>query len=127
METIESLPNGIYRAKVSDFGSANLAKRSVTTGAGAIVYCAPEMFPHDDFSTPPLPKTTKVDVFSYGVLLLEVILKEIPTTDTRYSMVQRAERQWRKMYDLIILCTKCLSMDRPTMAEILNKLNRILH
>ncbi len=30
---LESLPNGIYRAKVSDFGSANLAKQSVTTGA----------------------------------------------------------------------------------------------
>ncbi len=121
---LESLPNGIYRAKVSDFGSANLAKQSVTTGAGAIVYCAPEMFPHDDFSTPPLPQTTKVDVFSYGVLLLEVILKEMPTTDTRYSMLQRAEKQWRKMYDLIVLCTKRLPMDRPTMSEILNRIIR---
>ena len=69
---LESLPNGIYRAKVSDFGSANLAKQSVTAGAGAIAYSAPEMFPQGDFSSPPLPQTTKVDVFSYGVLLLEV-------------------------------------------------------
>ncbi len=123
---LEALPNGIYRAKVSDFGSANLAKQSVTTGAGAIVYCAPEMFPQNDCRTPPLPQTTKVDVFSYGVLLLEVILKEMPTTDTRYFMFQRAEKQWKKMYDLIVLCTKHFPMDRPTMAEILNKLNRIL-
>ncbi len=107
---------------MSDFGSANLAKQSVTTGAGAIVYCAPEMF----------PQTTKVDVFSYGVLLLEVILKEMPTTDTRYSMLQRVEKRWKNMYDLIVLCTKRLAVERlaverQTMAEILNKLNRIHH
>ncbi len=54
---LESLPNGIYRA---DFGSANLAKQSVTAGAGAIVYCAPEMFPQNDCRAPPPPQTTKV-------------------------------------------------------------------
>lgn len=42
---LEALPNGLWRAKVSDFGSANLAKRARTAAEGAIVYAAPETFP----------------------------------------------------------------------------------
>ncbi len=100
-------------------------EQSKTAGAGAIVYSAPEMFPHDDFSTPPPPQTTKVDVFSYGVLLLEVILKEIPSINKRHSMLQQVKKQWEEMYDLIFLFTKPNPLDRPNMADILHKLYRL--
>ena len=120
---LKSLPGGSYRAKVSDFGSANLVKNSRTAGAGAIVYCAPEMFPSVDISVPPQPQTTKVDVFSYGMLLLEVISKEMPTHQTRYFLLQKMERDWDVMHALILHCTKPSPSNRPAMADILNKLN----
>ena len=125
---LKVLRNGVgYQAKVSDFGSANLAKQAQTAGAGAIVYSAPEMFPNEDITIPPEPQTTKVDVFSYGILLLEVITKEMPTRETRYSMLQQISRRWKLMYELIVHCTKPLPSDRLTMADILYKLNRIPH
>ena len=124
---LKSLQSGGYQAKVSDFGSASLAKQAKTAGAGAIVYCAPEMFPNEDISVPPQPQTTKVDVFSYGILMLEVILKEMPTPSTRYAMLQQVKGKWTLMYELIVQYTKPLPCDRPAMADILNKLNRIPH
>ena len=121
---LKSLRSGGYQAKVSDFGSANLVKQATTAGAGAIVYCAPEMFPNEDISVPPQPQTTKVDVFSYGILMLEVIVKEMPTPSTRYTMLQQVKGKW---HELIVQCTKPLPCDRPAMADILNKLNKMPH
>ena len=124
---LKTLRNGGYQAKVSDFGSANLAKRAQTAGAGAIIYCAPEMFPKEDITAPPDPQTTKVDVYSYGILMMEVIEKEMPTPETRHTMLLRVSKQWELMYDLIVHCTKALPSDRPSMSDLLNKLNKLPH
>ena len=124
---LKSLQSGGYQAKVSDFGSANLIKQATTAGAGAIVYCAPEMFPNEDITVPPQPQTTKVDVFSYGILMLEVIVKDMPTHATRYTMLQQVKGKWTLMYELIVQCTKPFPSDRPVMTDILNKLNNIPH
>ena len=40
---LESRPRGQWRAKLSDFGSAKLAREATTTGPGAVVYAAPEV------------------------------------------------------------------------------------
>ena len=120
---LKSLRSGDYQAKVSDFGSANLVKQSTTAGAGAIVYCAPEMFPNEDIAAPPQPQTTKVDVFSYGILMLEVIVREIPNPATRYTMLQQVKDKCQR--ELIIQCTKPLPSDRPAMTGILDSLHKI--
>ena len=78
---LEALPGGMWRAKLSDFGSANFLKRSLTLGTGAIVYTAPEMFPREDPSAPVPRHTTKCDVFSYGIVLVEVITKTMPSLE----------------------------------------------
>ena len=117
---------GRFIAKVSDFGSANMAKQAQTAGTGAIVYSAPEMFPNDDITAPPQLQTTKVDVFSYGILLLEVAVKDLPTPEKRYTLLQRVHQEWQPMYELIVHCTKPQPPDRPTMADILNKLNSVI-
>ena len=39
---LKALPSGMWRAKVSNFGSANLARLAQTMGEGAIIYAAPE-------------------------------------------------------------------------------------
>ena len=67
---LEALAGGVWKAKVSDFGSANLVRLATTPGEGAIVYTAPEAFPQLPRSPTPRPaQTTKIDVYSYGVLL----------------------------------------------------------
>ncbi len=121
---LNTLQNGVYQAKVSDFGSANLAKQARTAGAGAIVYSAPEMFPSTDMfkPVPPKPQTTKVDVYSYGILILEVAVKEIPAPETCYTFLQKVKKQSVQMHDLIVHCTQPSPSDRPTMADILNEL-----
>ncbi len=39
-------PNHTWLAKLSDFGSANLAQYATTLGEGALLYLAPEAYPH---------------------------------------------------------------------------------
>ena len=123
---LEALPQGAWKAKVSDFGSANLEKRSKTAGEGAIIYSAPETFPHTDPTTLPPPHTTKIDVFSYGILLCEVITKQLPEDSTIYrQMLLQVQTEWQFMYDLIVSCTKRDPNERPTMAHVLDKLNKL--
>ena len=120
---LKSLPGSLYRAKLSDFGSANLIRQSHTPGAGAIIYCAPEMFPTEDVTAAPQPQTTKVDVFSFGILLLEAVCREMPTQQSRRRMLQKVEGEWEEMSTLIVHCIRPSPSDRPTMADILDKLN----
>ncbi|XP_064384499.1 probable serine/threonine-protein kinase DDB_G0271682 [Halichondria panicea] len=69
-----SLPNNKWLAKLSDFGSANLARDATTPGEGAILYTAPEAYPQPPSSRQPPPQqTTKIDVYSFGVLACEVV------------------------------------------------------
>ena len=122
---LEALPGGMWRAKLSDFGSANFLKRSLTLATGAIVYTAPEMFPREDLSAPVPRPTTKSDVFSYGIVLVEVITKTMPSLENRHEIFAQVQRQWQMMYDMIFQCTKPCPQNRPTMLAVLNTLNKI--
>ena len=59
-----------FTARISDFGLAKLLKTDQTRTTAGIRgtkgYVAPEWFRH-------MPVTAKVDVYSFGVLLLELI------------------------------------------------------
>lgn len=122
---LEALPGGMWRAKLSDFGSANFLKRSKTPGVGAIVYTAPEMFPRQD-PTSPMPRATvKCDVFSYGIVLVEVITRSMPSVENRHRLFQEVQRKWHAMHDLTIQCTQAEPSDRPTMSSILNTLHHV--
>ncbi len=125
---LEARPHGTWRAKLSDFGSAYLARVAQTAGEGSIIYSAPEAFllhAHDPNAVVP-SQTTKVDVYSYGVLLCEVITNQQPAPENYQGMLQQVERRWRFMYNLIISCTKPSPEERPRMEGVLNELDEAL-
>ena len=70
---LQQITNGLWKAKIADFGSANLAHLSNTAGEGNILYTAPEIHPLTSDE-----HTTKIDVFSYGILLCEVVNAKLP-------------------------------------------------
>ena len=53
-------------AKLSDYGSANYARSAVTQGPGNAAYAAPDAL-----------QTPAMDVYSFGVLLLEMCVRKI--------------------------------------------------
>ena len=119
---LNSLPDGRFLAKVSDFGSSNLAKLAKTAGEGAIIYSAPESFPVMDASKPRPKQTVKMDTYSFGILLCEVVNCRLPESEHWNQMLAVVARQWNSMHGLIVRCTKHDPMERPTMRDILNHL-----
>ena len=118
---------GFQGAKVSDFGSANLARLSQTLGEGAIIYSAPETFPNTDPHACPPRQTTKIDVYSYGILLCEVVVCQFPDPAHYHDMLRQVQTQWQSLYNLIVSCTRRNPDERPTMLQILDELNSVPH
>ena len=121
---LEAMPNNRWKAKVSDFGSANLARLVQTAAEGAIIYLAPECLPEDSRGpdAPNFPQTTKIDVYSNGVLLCEVMTHTLPT----HLKLLRAELERKRpfMHGLANACTSYSPYDCPTFANILTKLQK---
>ena len=119
---LQALPNGMWRAKVSDFGSANLARLSKTAGEGAIIYTPPEAFPQTNPHAPRIPHTTKIDVFSYGILMCEVLTAEQPDPELYLERLEQVQHQSASLHSLIVSCTDPSPVKRPTMACVIDKL-----
>ena len=116
---LEPLPNGCWRAKVSDYGSANFTNLvSTTIGPGNPTYAAPEaMFPHQH--------SPKMDVYSYGILLVEMCLGELPESQPERRQEQIQRIQWVSMVSLIRRCTSERPAHRSTMSNVMDLLARI--
>ena len=67
---LEPLPNGHWRAKVSDYGTVNLQENLATVGPGSPCYAAPE-------ANDPTQQSPKMDIFSFGALLMEMLSGEL--------------------------------------------------
>ena len=117
-----SQPNDKWLAKLSDFGSANLARYATTPGEGAIVYTAPEAYPLPPTSpTPQPPQTTKIDVYSFGVLMCEVVTGVFPECDKFNNLLGRVGCIWPQIHPLITSCVSHSPQDRPTMNNVLSR------
>ena len=55
-----------WESKLGDFGEARLSSDETMTSVGTIFWCAPEILRGDHY-------TEKVDVYSYGMLLFELL------------------------------------------------------
>lgn len=101
-------------AKVSDFGSANFMRRIMTPNQGTPLYSAPE--------TQKQEYTTKADVYSFGLLVLEMSIRELPVP-------QELPRQLGKVVDeflrqLIGECIQPSPDQRPDMQRVVAKLEQ---
>ena len=121
---LKAVAKGEWKAKLSDFGSANWAKEAATMGEGAIVYTAPEAYPvHPSLKVKLPPQTTKIDVYSYGILLGEVALRVFPNPDTLHEMKAKMKSKHPILHSLVLKCTENEPEQRPTMSIILEELN----
>ena len=105
-----------WKAKLSDYGSANFVRHTTTTGPGNPTYAAPEA--HN-----PEQHSTKMDVFSFGVLLVEMCAGELAPKEHRDRLL--ADIQWPAMVAQIRLCLMHEPQRRPDMAALITQLNQL--
>ena len=110
---LEPGPNNSWRAKVSDYGSANFLQQLRTAGPGNPTYAAPE-------ADIPSQQSPKMDVYSYGVLLLEMCSRRFPNPEECEALLQRVQQP--AMVALIQQCMEREPMRRPTMSDIIRQL-----
>ena len=107
-----------FKAKVTDYGAVNVQQQAKTDMPGNPAYASPESRYPDDHSP-------AMDVYSYSVLLMEMILHRPPAMTVPKREEQASHVVWLPMFSLI---QRCLNQDhhrRPTMSQILDELKQI--
>ena len=107
---LDPLPDNRWKAKISDYGSVNLLKELRTVGPGSPVYAAPE-------ANLPTHQASKMDVFSFGVLLIEMLTDQFPLVEARQRLLNSIHHAG--FVDLIQRCLKEEKEERPSANEII--------
>ena len=110
---------GGWVAKLGDYGSANFQAKLQTVGPGCPVYAAPE-------ASRPEEQGPKMDVYSYGVLVLEMCTGTLP--DPRdLPVIQQELHSWgqpkRQLGELASRCINQSSDKRPHMRNVVTQLD----
>ena len=103
-----------WRAKLTDYGSVNLHRQLRTENPGSPAYAAPEA------SNPHL-QSPKMDIYSFGALVLEMLTGQLPAPDDRLGLLRKVQHQ-----QLLRLIRGCLNMnpdDRPSARHIISELD----
>ena len=112
---LEPQQDNSWKAKVCDYGSVNLLQKLQTAGPGNAVYQAPE-------AINPSLQSPKMDIFSFGVLLVEMCTATFPKVADRERLIQSIQQA-----DIVALIQKCLAEDRdtrPPASEIIIELSK---
>ena len=110
---LQPSPDRGWLAKVSDYGTANFQSQLQTENPGSPVYTAPE-------SRDPALQSPKMDIYSFGVLLVEMYTCEWPAPEHRAELMEDIDHQ-----GLLGLIRQCLREDRdrrPTAAQLVDLL-----
>ena len=111
---LEPLPNSRLKAKVSDYGSVNLQRHLHTSNPGNPIYSAPE-------ANDPQQQSPKMDIFSFGVLLIEMLTGVLPPPDERHQLMDTIHHQ--PLLNLIRRCLSYHKVDRPDASNIISELD----
>ena len=108
-----------WKAKLSDYGSANLLDNVHTAGPGNPVYSAPE-------ATTPKLHSPSMDIYSVGILLVEMATGEFPSSVTYERETQIRKVMWPLLKELIYFCTDDDAKSRPSSKVLLQELQKQL-
>ena len=110
--------NGKWEGKLCDFGSANFLHQVSTVAPGSPVYSAPE-------AISPLLHSPAMDVYSFGILLLEMATCRLPSTILFEREGQICEVQYPAIKTLVERCTSRDPQFRPKIGKVLEDINAI--
>ena len=108
-------------AKLSDLGSAQFVNLAKTAAPGCPLYSAPEVRQEDSACQ----QTVKIDVYSFGVLLIEILTREMPTGSIE-ALVRSVQSRWPRFVPLITNCTITDPNQRPSMRQVIDQLDTII-
>ena len=103
-----------WRAKLTDYGSVNIVRQLHTQNPGSPVYSAPE-------ASVPRLQSPKMDIYSFGALVLEMLTGRLPAPDDRPGLFRKVNHE-----QLLRLIRRCLSQnkeDRPSASDIIIELS----
>ena len=113
---LNPLPEDNWVAKVSDYGSVNIQKQLCTENPGSPVYSSLE-------ARNPALQSPKMDIFSFGILLIEMLTGRFPEVNQRQRLMASIEHP-----DYLSLIEECMSEEkeeRPSAKDVIAKLNDI--
>lgn len=112
---------GGNHAKIADLGQAKIfgstALSRQTAMPGAMAYSAPEVLTGK--------YTTKIDIFSYGILLIQMCCNEYPRLDRRDEQYKAAISKFDPLHTLITETIEYQPNNRPTASKICEILKEI--
>ena len=115
---LEDLPlrvsHRMWRAKLTDYGSVNVVCQLHTQNPGSPAYSAPE-------ASDPRLQSPKMDIYSIGALVLEMLTGRLPAPDDRPGLLCQVRHE-----QLLRLIRRCLSErkeDRPSASDIVSDLS----
>ena len=111
---LEQLPLNQWRAKLTDYGSVNLVRQLHTENPGSPAYGAPE-------ASNPRLQSPKMDIYSFGALVLEMLTGRLPTPNDRPGMLRKVQHE--QLLHLIRRCLRVNPEDRPSASDIISELD----
>ena len=111
---LEQLPLNKWRAKLADYDSVNVICQLRTENPGSPAYAAPE-------ASNPRLQSPKMDIYSFGALILEMLTGRLPTPEDRPCLFRKVLHE-----QLLHLIRRNLSKnpeDRPSASAIISELS----